>query len=162
MLAMNFSYGGSVTLNLPWNMSISTNIHEHSRRGYANEEMNTNELLWNAQISQGFLRRKALTISLQFYDILNKQSNFSRSINEMRRSDTEYNSIHSYAMLHVIYRLNLFGNRSDRREMGRGRQFGPPEDGERGEGGRGEGRGRGGFGGGRSPGGGGFGGGRQF
>ena len=157
-----FSYGGSVTLNLPWNMSISTNIHEHSRRGYANEEMNTNELLWNAQISQGFLRRKALTISLQFYDILNKQSNFSRSINEMRRSDTEYNSIHSYAMLHVIYRLNLFGNRSDRREMGRGRQFGPPEDGERGEGGRGEGRGRGGFGGGRGPGGGGFGGGRQL
>ena len=144
-----FSYGGSVTLNLPWNMSVTSNIHEHSRRGYANEEMNTNELLWNAQISQSFLRRNALTISLQFYDILNRQSNFSRSIDERRRTDTEYNSIHSYAMLHVIYRINLFGNRSDRREMGRGWQFGPPEEGgERGNAPRGEGRGRGGFGGG--------------
>ena len=27
----------------------------------------------------------------------------------MQRSDTEYNAVTSYAMLHVIYRLNLFG-----------------------------------------------------
>jgi len=113
----NFSYGGSASVNLPWNMSITTNIHQHSRRGYATSEMNTNELLWNAQISQSFLRRRALTFTLQFYDLLNQQSNFSRSINENRRSDTEYNSIHSYVMLHVIYRLDLRGNKNDRREM---------------------------------------------
>jgi hypothetical protein len=71
--------------------------------------MNTNELIWNAQISQGFLKGKPLTISLQLYDILHQQSTFSRAISAMGRTDTEYNSITSYGMLHVIYRLNLFG-----------------------------------------------------
>ena len=77
--------------------------------------MNTNELIWNAQLSQGFMRGRALTISLQFYDILKNQSNFSRTVSAMSRSDVEYNSINSYAMLHVIYRLNLFGGKQARR-----------------------------------------------
>ena len=35
----------------------------------------------------------------------------TRTINEMMRSDTWYNAINQYAMLHVIYRLNIFGGR---------------------------------------------------
>ena len=107
--------------------------------------MNTNELIWNAQISQSFLKGRPLTISLQFYDILNKQSNYSRSISDIMRSDTQYNTIHSYAMVHVIYRLNLFNGKSREGGMGGPGMGGP-------------GGGRGGFGGGRGPGGGGFGG----
>ena len=95
----------------------------------------------------------ALTVSLQFYDILNQQSNLTRTINETMRSNTEYNSIHQYAMLHVIYRLNVFGGRQGGRG-GRGGFGGPGGPG----GGFGGGRG-GGFGGGR---GGGFGGGGMF
>jgi hypothetical protein len=81
----------------------------NSRRGYSDESMNTNELIWNAQLSQSFLRGNALTLSLQLYDLLQQQSTFSRTVTAMQRSDTEYNAITSYAMLHVIYRLNLFG-----------------------------------------------------
>ena len=84
-------------------------INMQSRRGYNDASMNTNELIWNAQLSQGFLKGKPLTISLQLYDILHQQSTFSRAISAMGRTDTEYNSITSYGMLHVIYRLNLFG-----------------------------------------------------
>ena len=76
--------------------------------------MNTNELIWNAQVSQGFLRGRALTVSLQFYDILANQSNFSRTVSAMSRSDVQYNSISSYAMLHVVYRLNIFGGKQAR------------------------------------------------
>ena len=79
--------------------------------------MNTNELIWNVQVAQSFLKGKPLTVTLQFYDILHQQSNFSRMINAMRRSDTSYNSINSYAMLHVIYRFNAFGSREARRGM---------------------------------------------
>ena len=79
--------------------------------------MNTNELVWNAQLSQGFLKGKPLVVMLQFYDILGQQSNFSRSINAMQRSDTEYNSINSYVMLHVNYKLNIFGSKEARQEM---------------------------------------------
>ena len=152
-----FSYGGSLNLYAPWGMSLSTDMHNQSRRGYSDATLNTNELIWNAQISQSFLKGRPLTVMLQFYDILNEMSNFSRSINAMRRSDTSYNSINSYAMLHVVYRMNVFGSREARRGM-RGRNFGGFPGMPEGGGGRG---GRGGFGGGRGGGfgGGGFGGG---
>ena len=152
-----FSYGGSLNLYAPWGMSLSTDMHNQSRRGYSDATLNTNELIWNAQISQSFLKGRPLTVMLQFYDILHEMSNFSRNINAMRRSDTSYNSINSYAMLHVVYRMNLFGSREARRGM-RGRNFGGFPGMPDGGGGRG---GRGGFGGGRGGGfgGGGFGGG---
>ena len=153
-----FSYGGSVMLTAPWGTQLSTNMNMNSRRGYNDASMNTNELIWNAQIAQSFLRGNALTLSLQFYDILKEQSTFSRAISAMQRTDTEYNAITSYAMLHVIYRLNLFGGMGANRRGQGGPGFGGPGGGR---GGRGGGFGGGGFGGGR-PGGGGFGGPGRF
>ena len=152
-----FSYGGMVGITCPWGTSLTTNMNMQSRRGYADNSMNTNELIWNAQLSQSFLRGNALTVSLQLYDILHQQSTFSRTITAMSRNDTEYNAITSYGMLHVIYRLNIFGG-------GGGFGFGGPRGGRGGNGPRGGGFGGGprggGFGGG--PRGGGFGGPRGF
>lgn len=132
-----FGYGLNVTLNTPWGTSLATDLHENSRRGFSDRSMNTNELVWNAQLSQSFLRQKNLTLSLQFYDILRNKSNFSRTVDAMRRSDTWYNSINSYAMLHVIYRLNIFGGK-DMRDHGPG--FGGPGGRSGGKGNRGGGR----------------------
>lgn len=112
----------------------------NSRRGYTDKSLNTNELIWNAQISQSFLKGKSLVMMLQFYDLLQRQSNLSRSITASMRSDTEYNAINSYVMLHVNYRLNLFGTKESRRGMP-GPDFGPGD--RKGP--------RGGFGGGRPP-----------
>lgn len=111
------AYGGSINVYTPWGTSISTDLHENSRRGYNDNSMNTNELIWNAQVSQSFLKGKPLTVSLQFYDLLNQQSNLSRSITAMQRSDTQYNNINSYIMLHMIYRLNIFGSKDSRANM---------------------------------------------
>lgn len=148
-----FAYGATLNLSLPWGMRLSTDMHQNSRRGYSDASMNTNELVWNAQLSQGLLKGNALTLSLQLFDILHRQSNFSRTINAIQRADTEYNSINSYAMFHAIYRLNLFGGKEAREQMRR------PGDGRRPDFGRPEFRGdHGRFGGGRRPGGGGFGG----
>lgn len=127
-----FSYGANLNINAPWGMSISTDIHQNSRRGYNDSSMNTDELVWNAQVAQSFLPGNPLTVTLQFYDLLHNQSNFSRVINSMSRTDTQYNSINSYAMLHVIYRLNIFGGKEARRQMhqgpdGRRPDFGRPE-----------------------------------
>ena len=140
-----FSYGGSMSLTAPWGTSIATDIHNRSRRGYNDQSMNTNELLWNAQISQSFLKGKNLTVMLQFYDILNQQSNFSRALSAMSRTDTWYNSINSYAMLHVVYRFNAFGGKQARQGMQGPGGMGP---GGMGPGGMGPGGGRpgGGFG----------------
>ena len=104
-----FSYGGSTNVNFPWNMTLSTDMNMNSRRGYSDPNMNTNELIWNAQIAQT-LFNGAATLSLQFYDILQEQSNISRTINASMRRDSESNAINSYCMVHFIYRLNIFGD----------------------------------------------------
>ena len=110
-----FSYGPSMTLTAPWGTSLNTSLSCSSRRGYSDESMNTDEFVWNAQLSQGFLKGKPLTVMLQFYDLLHQQSTFSRAISSISRTDTEYNAINSYAMLHVIYRMNLFGGKDARK-----------------------------------------------
>ena len=123
----NFAYGASTNVNLPWGMSISTDIRMTSRRGYSDQSMNTNELVWNAQIAQSFLKKKAATISIQFYDILHRQSNVSRTLTATQRTDTWSNAINSYFMVHFIYKLNIFngsaGNKSGEKE---GVRMGPP------------------------------------
>jgi len=108
-----FSYGGQVLLRLPMDFEVSMNLHEHSRRGYNDPSSNTNELIWNGQVSKAFLKSKTLVVALNFYDLLGQQSNYERWVNASGRSDTRYNSINSYAMLHVRYRLNMFGGKVD-------------------------------------------------
>lgn len=108
----SFSYGGNVQVNMPWNMSLATNIGQSSRRGYDDASMNTDELIWNAQLSQSFLKGNAATVSLQWYDILRERSNISRSLSATQRTDTWTNAINSYVMVHFIYKLNLMGGRN--------------------------------------------------
>ena len=110
--------GGNVQVNMPWNMSLATNIGQSSRRGYEDKSMNTDELIWNAQLSQSFLKGNAATVSVQWYDILRERSNISRTLSAVSRTDTWSNSINSYVMVHFIYKLNLMGNREARAGMG--------------------------------------------
>lgn len=126
----SFSYGGNVVINTPWDMQFSSDISQQSRRGYDDATMNTNELIWNAQISQNFLKSKNATVSVQWNDILRERSSISRNYSATNRSDTWTNAIHSYVMVHLIYRFNLIGNKEARAAGFNGGQFG-------GQGGRG-------------------------
>ncbi len=108
----SFSYGTEFNFTFNNGFAISTDISESSRRGYASASMNTNELLWNAQASMSFLKGNALTVSLQWNDILKNRSNISRAIDAYQSSDSRYNAIYSYGMIHVIYKLNIFGGKN--------------------------------------------------
>ena len=128
----NFSYGPSTTVRLPWqNLQFSTNLSMSSRRGYSDPQFNTNELLWNAQASISFLPKNALTFSFRIYDILHEQSNVSRTISAISRSDSEDNSIYSYCMFHMVYRFDQMGGSKSNEGRMRGgygddRPMGPP------------------------------------
>lgn len=111
----NFAYGATANFNFDFGLSISTDIRMNSRRGYTDASMNTNELLWNAQIAQSFLKKKAATLSIQFYDILQKQSNISRTLSATQRVDSWNNAINSYFMVHFIYKLNIFPGGSSKK-----------------------------------------------
>lgn len=115
-----YGYGASTNIYLPWNMTFNTNIMNNSRRGYTDASMNNNELIWNAQIAQNFLKGKAATISFEIYDILKQQTNIRRSLSSTMRSVTESNAINSYCMLHFAYRLNIFGGKAGRSDMREG------------------------------------------
>ncbi|MBQ6964821.1 MAG: TonB-dependent receptor [Bacteroidaceae bacterium] len=152
----NFHYGLSSSGNFENGFGFSTDIGMSSRRGYSSASMNTNELIWNAQISYRFLKNRQATLSLQAFDILHNRSNISRTISAYSRRDTETNSINSYVMAHFIYRLNMFGNKEARQNLRNARSmnagyerpdFGGEGGGRGGNGGEGRG-GNGGFGGG--------------
>lgn len=130
----NFNYGATANVSFDWNMQISTDIRMNSRRGYSDASMNTNELIWNAQLSQSFLKGNAATLSVQLYDILHEQSNVSRTINAQMRSDTWNNSINSYLLVKFLYRLNIFGGKrsyEDNNDRGPGPRRGPGRPGGR-------------------------------
>ena len=133
----NFNYGGNLTLTAPWGTTLSTEIGPQYRRGYSDKNMNTTEIIWNAQLSHAFLKKRNLIVTAQWYDILGQQSNISRSISATMRSDTETNAINSYVMFKVAYKLNLLGGRS----TGPGDHRGPEGPGPRGRGGHGAGGG---------------------
>ena len=119
-----FSYGGNLQFNTPWNMTISTNMTNQARRGYSDESMNRNELIWNAQVAQSFLKG-ALTLSFEWNDILKEQSNITRSYTSSGSSVYTYNGVNSYGMVRVIYRFNIFGNKEAREMMQNRRGMGP-------------------------------------
>lgn len=154
-----FSYGGRANARLPWrNINLGTDITMQSRRGYSGS-YNRDDLIWNANASISFFRGNAGTLQIQYYDILNDETNVNRTVSTTGRTDTKNNSIHSYIMLHFILRVNVFGTRAARQEMRQGNQMGGR--GGMAQGMRGGGNRGGGFGGpgGGGPGGG-FGGGR--
>jgi len=153
-----FSYGGNFQVYTPWNMTITTNLTNQARRGYRDSSMNRNELIWNASIQQSFLKGSAI-LSLELYDILKEQSNITRSLTSSGRSVYTYNGVNSYVMLRFTYRLNIFGDKSSRRNARGG--FGGPGMGGPGMGMPPGGMG-GGMGGGMRGGMGGMGGGRRF
>ena len=121
-----FSYGGNLQIYAPWGTTVSTNMTNQSRRGYSDASMNRDELIWNAQVAQSFLKG-ALTLSFEWNDILREQSNISRSLTSSGRSVYTYNGVNSYGMVRVIYRLNIFGSKEAREQMmKRGGGFGGP------------------------------------
>ena len=129
MNVFNYSYGPSVNYTLPWwNIKLSTNISMSSRRGYSDPNANTDELLWNAQVSASFLPKNALTVSFQVFDILQQQSNISRIVDALYRKDTETNAIYSYCMLNLSYKFNKTGD-DDSKKGKVAREYGMPPEG---------------------------------
>lgn len=106
MNVYTFNYGARAQLELPWNMQVSTDITMYCRRGYSEPMMNTNELVWNARLAKRMMKGK-LTLMFDGFDLLGNLSNVRRYVNAQGRTETFYNVIPSYGILHAIYRLNV-------------------------------------------------------
>lgn len=124
-----FNYGGSATtsVNLPWDMTIESDINYATNAGYA-DGFQQNEWLWNASIQKQLFKQKNGTIRFKIYDILQQRSNISRSVTANFLRDTTTNTLTSYFMVHFVYRFNIFSGGASQEDMmpQRGRGYGPP------------------------------------
>ncbi|MBQ8969119.1 MAG: hypothetical protein IJ064_05245 [Bacteroidaceae bacterium] len=118
--AWNFQYGLTVNYNFKreessavprWlqGFTLATDLKMYSRRGYGDRSLNRNDLVWNASVARSFPRpfgRKAggtLIARLEGFDILGQLSSTNIVINGQGRTETVYNTLPRYLMLHLVY-----------------------------------------------------------
>ena len=94
--ATDFQYG-LTTLSADGNM--------YSRRGYGSSELNTDDFVLNASISQPFFKGK-LIARIEAFDLLHQLSNTQYSVNAQGRTETWYRSLPHYVMAHLVYHWN--------------------------------------------------------
>jgi len=104
LLTHDFTYGASLKYTLPWKIDLGTDLKMYSRRGYQSSQMNTDDLVWNAQLSRSFLKGR-LTAKLIAFDLLHQLSSINYSVNAQGRTETWYNCIPRYAMLTLSYKF---------------------------------------------------------
>ncbi len=103
--AFEYSYGGHIRYTIPWlKLYVGTDIRMFSRRGYQSEMMNTDDLVWNAELSRSLLKEK-LTLKLTAFDLLHQLSNKQYTVNAQGRTETWTNCIPRYVMLSVAYKF---------------------------------------------------------
>jgi hypothetical protein len=107
-------------------MSLSTDIQMRSRRGYADANMNTDQLLWNVQLSQSFLKQRNLILTVRAYDLLNQRDEVSRRITESARTDSRSAMIHQYVVCSLMYRFGKFGGKGGKKKEDK-KKDGPEE-----------------------------------
>lgn len=105
--AYDFDYSLVANIELPYNFRLSTDITMYSRRGYSDESMNTNDLIWNARLTKRIMKGRLLLMADGF-DILGNLSNIRRTINAQGRTETYYNVISNYVMFHIQYTFTNF------------------------------------------------------
>ena len=104
--AVDFNYGLTAQVELPAGFQLYTDLTMYSRRGYDASEMNTNELVWNARLSKPFWKNR-LTVMVDGFDILGQLSNVTHVLNGQGRTETFRKALPRYAMVHLVYRLNV-------------------------------------------------------
>ena len=104
--ATDFQYGLSARYTLPrLNTTLSADGNMYSRRGYGSSELNTDDFVLNASISQPFFKGK-LIARIEAFDLLHQLSNTQYTVNAQGRTETWYRSLPHYVMAHIVYHWN--------------------------------------------------------
>ena len=112
--ATDFQYGLSARYTLPrLNTTLSADGNMYSRRGYGSSELNTDDFVLNASISQPFFKGK-LIARIEAFDLLHQLSNTQYSVNAQGRTETWYRSLPHYVMAHLVYHWNKNPKKSNK------------------------------------------------
>ncbi len=100
------------TLNLPYDISLHSNVRYTLYSGYG-DEFKKNEILWNMSVSKKFLKGKKGLLKFEIFDILNDRNNLSRVVTSGYSSDTRTNSLNRYFLVSFSYQFNIFKGGKD-------------------------------------------------
>ncbi|MFQ8801684.1 MAG: outer membrane beta-barrel protein [Paraprevotella clara] len=104
--ALDFNYGLSARYTLPRiKTTLSADATMYSRRGYGSAELNTDDFVLNASLSQPFWKGK-LIARIEAFDLLHQVSSTQYSVNAQGRTETWFRSLPHYVMLHLVYHWN--------------------------------------------------------
>ena len=104
---LDVNYGISATSPLVWGIDLDTELMAYCRRGYAEKAMNTTDWVWNLTLSKAFGKSKQWVVKAIGFDILHQLPNTQRSVNAQGRTEIRYNTVSSYALLSLTYRLDI-------------------------------------------------------
>ena len=95
----------------PHNWKFSYDIDKSFNSGYA-DNVNSNPLIINATLEKALFKKQNLSIKLQAFDLLNENTNVSRSVTGSAITDTRANRLGRYFMLSAVFRLNKFSGQA--------------------------------------------------
>ena len=115
--ALDYHYGLEATYTTPalWGqkiggLTLAADATMYGRRGYGSAQLNTNDFVVNASLSQPFLKGK-LIARVEAFDLLHQLSDTHYDINAMGRTVTCYRSLPHYVMLHLVCHWSRQGKR---------------------------------------------------
>jgi len=114
------TFNGSV--NITPTFFVGGDLAKTTNNGYS-AVVGSNPFIINAYLEKQFLKGRTGSIRFQAYDLLNEQTNVSRSITENMINDSRTNRLARYFMLTLSYRFNTMAGGSTNNDQ-RG-QFGP-------------------------------------
>ena len=106
----DFNYGIIGSYKFKFGLETGVDLKMFSRRGYSDSLINTNDLICNAYISKSFFKGK-LAAKLEGYDIFHQLKSINYEINGQGKTETRFNAIPNYLMLHLIYKMNISGKK---------------------------------------------------
>lgn len=104
--AYNYNYGLTALAVLPGGVNLSTDVTMYSRRGYDDDVMNDDNLVWNARATKSLIKGR-LTLAVDAFDILHQLRKADRYVNAQGRVETYYNTVPRYMMFHAIFKFNV-------------------------------------------------------
>lgn len=101
--------GYGITFSSPvcWGIDLDTDFMVYKRFGYSDVSMNTTDWVWNASLMKGLGRSRQWIVKAVAFDILRQLSNVRRDINAQGYVERRYNTMPSYVLLSVMYRLDI-------------------------------------------------------
>lgn len=104
--AFDYRYGLSARYTIPRiKTTLSAEGNMYSRRGYGSRELNTDDFVLNASISQPFLKGR-LVARVEAFDLLHQVSSTQYVVTAQGRTETWHRSLPHYIMGHLVFHFN--------------------------------------------------------